>query len=132
MRVIVDTHILIWTLLDPEKLSQKILTLYEEANEVQVSNINFWEISLKYKLGKLDLGRLTPDDLFIAAKKSNFKVVNIDAEITSSLYQLPLRDHKDPFDRLLIWYSIQNKIPLISRDGKFSQYGEDGLELACV
>ncbi len=130
MKYIVDTHILIWTLLDPKKLSLTILSDYEGASEVQVSNINFWEISLKYKLGKLDLGGLTPEDIFIAAKESNFTVINIDAEITSSLYKLPLRDHKDPFDRLLVWYAIQNKIPLISRDGKFSQYEQDGLELA--
>lgn len=56
MKFIIDTHILIWTLLDPEKLSKNILQAYAEADEVQVSNINFWKISLKYRLGKLDLG----------------------------------------------------------------------------
>ena len=60
-----------------------MLKAYEEANEVQVSNINFGVISLKYRLGKLDLGKLTPEDILIAAK----------------------------------------------RDGKFSQYKQDGLNL---
>ncbi len=129
MKYIIDTHILIWTILDPEKLSQNTLQVYDHADEIQVSNINFWEISLKYRLGKLDLGGLTPEDIFIAAKDSNFKIINIDSDTTSTLYQLPLRDHKDQFDRLLIWYAIRNRITLVSRDEKFDQYLEDGLKL---
>ena len=129
MKFIIDTHVLIWTLLDPEKLSKNILNAYAKADEVQVSNINFWEISLKYRLGKLTLEGLTPKDIYLAAKESHFKIIDIDSQITSTLYQLPLRDHKDPFDRLLIWHSIQHKTTLISRDGKFSQYKEDGLIL---
>lgn len=129
MRCIVDTHILLWTLLDPDKLSKRILQAYEVSDEIQVSNINFWEVSLKYSLGKLDLEGLTPEDICLTAKESNFNIININAQTTSSLYQLPLRDHKDPFDRLLIWYAIQHKITLLSKDGKFEQYKEDGLLL---
>ena len=128
-KYIIDTHILIWTLLDPEKLSKNILQAYAEVGEVQVSNINFWEISIKYRLGKLDLGGLSPEDIYLAAKESNFKIIDIDSQTTSTLYQLPLKDHKDPFDRLLIWHSIRSKTTLISRDNKFSQYEEDGLIL---
>ena len=129
MKYIIDTHILIWTLLDPEKLSQNILDVYAKADEVQVSNINFWEISLKYRLGKLALEGLTPKDIYFAAKESHFKIINIDSQTASTLYQLPLRDHKDPFDRLLIWHSIRHETTLISRDGKFDQYKKDGLLL---
>lgn len=129
MKFIIDTHVLIWTLLDPEKLSKSTLNAYAKADEVQVSNINFWEISLKVRLGKLDLGGLTPEDIYLAAKESNFKIIDIGSQTTSTLYQLPLRNHKDPFDRLLIWHSIQHKTILISQDGKFSQYEEDGLIL---
>ena len=129
MKFIVDTHILLWTLLDPEKLSKNILEAYAKADEVQVSNINFWEISLKYRLGKLILEGLTPKDIYLAAKESHFKIVDFDSQTTSTLYQLPLRNHKDPFDRLLIWHSIQHETTLISRNGKFCQYKEDGLIL---
>ena len=129
MKFIIDTHILLWTLLDPDKLSANTLQAYEDADEVQVTNINFWEISLKYRLGKLNLGNLKPDDLYSAAKESNFRIIDIDSQTTATLYQLPLRDHKDPFDRLLIWHCIKNQTTLISRDGKFSQYEADGLIL---
>ena len=71
MKYIVDTHILLWTILDPGKLSQNILSVYEQADEVQASNINFWEISLKYKLGKLELGDLTPENILTALVPGN-------------------------------------------------------------
>ena len=127
MKYIVDTHVLLWTLLDPDKLSKNTLQAYEQADEIQASNINFWEISLKYKLGKLDLGNLTPQDLLVAAKDSHFKIIEIDSTIMATMYQLPMGTHKDPFDRILIWYAIQNNIPLISRDGLFEQYKNEGL-----
>ena len=129
MKYIVDTHILLWTILDPGKLSQNILSVYEQADEVQASNINFWEISLKYKLGKLELGNLTPENILTAAENSHFKIININSQITSTMYKLPLAEHKDPFDRILIWYAIQNNIPIISRDGLFKQYENAGLKI---
>lgn len=129
MKYIVDTHVLLWTLLDPGKLSQNILSVYEQADEVQASNINFWEISLKYKLGKLELEDLTPEDILTAAENSHFKIININSQITSTMYKLPLAEHKDPFDRILIWYAIQNNIPIISRNGLFKQYENAGLKI---
>jgi PIN domain nuclease of toxin-antitoxin system len=131
MKCVVDTHILLWTLLEPKKLSATTIHAYEQADEVQASSITFWEISLKYRLGKLDLGALTPHDILIAAKESNFKIADIDSFVTATFYELPLGDHKDPFDRMLVWYAIQNLIPLISRDSRFSEYAEAGLELIC-
>ena len=129
MKYIVDTHILLWSILDPGKLSENILQTYDQADEVQASNINFWEISLKYRLGKLDLGDLTPHDIYIAAIESNYKIICIDAQSTATIYKLPLGKHKDPFDRMLIWYAIRNDIPLISRDNLLSQYEIDGLRI---
>ncbi len=129
MKYLVDTHILLWSILDPGKLSENILQTYEQADEVQASNINFWEISLKYRLGKLDLGDLTPHDLFTVAIESNYKIICIDAQTTATSYKLPLGKHKDPFDRMLIWHAIQNDIALISRDSLFDQYKIEGLKI---
>ncbi len=129
MKYIVDTHILLWSILQSSKLSPCVLQTFKEADEIQASNINFWEISLKYRLGKLDLGSLNPCDILAAARDSNFKIIDINSELMATLYKLPLGKHKDPFDRVLIWYSIQNNIPLISRDGLFDQYQSEGLKL---
>ena len=129
MKYLMDTHILLWALLSPDKLSSKIIHVLEQRNEIQVSNFNFWEISLKYKLGKLELNNLTPLDIFEATKNSHFKIINIDALTTASLYKLPLREHKDPFDRMLIWYAIQHNITLLSRDRLFKLYHNEGLKV---
>ena len=129
MKYIVDTHILLWSILDSGKLSESIIQTYEQADEIQASNINFWEISLKYRLGKLDLGDLTPYDIYIAAIESNYKIICIDAQTTATIYKLPLGKHKDPFDRILIWYAIQNDTALISRDSSFDEYNIEGLRV---
>ena len=129
MSYLVDTHILLWSLLDPSRLSGNIIQLYNEADEIAVSNISFWEISLKYRLGKLELEGVTPDDLLTAARESHFQIVEISAETMATLYQLPLRGHRDPFDRILIWHAIQNQTTLLSRDHAFEEYQRDGLML---
>ncbi len=129
MNCLVDTHILLWSLLDSGRLSNNILHLYDDADEVAVSNISFWEISLKYRLGKLELKGITPDDLLVAARESHFKIIDIDAETMASLHQLPLRNHRDPFDRILIWHAIRNQTTLLSRDNAFEAYWQDGLRL---
>ena len=129
MKYIVDTHILLWSILDSGKLSENVIQTYAQADEIQASNINFWEISLKYRLGKLDLGNLTPHDIYIAAIKSNYKIICIDAQTTASIYKFPLDKHKDPLDRMVIWYAIQNDTTLISRDSLFDQYKIEGLEI---
>lgn len=129
MNCLVDTHILLWSLLDPSRLSDNIVQLYNEADEVSVSNINFWEISLKYRLGKLELEGITPEELLTAAKESHFKIIDINAETMASLHQLPLRNHRDPFDRILIWHAICSQTTLLSRDRAFDEYQQDGLLL---
>lgn len=129
MTCLVDTHILLWSLLDPDHLSDNILHLYNDADEITVSNISFWEISLKFRLGKLELEGTTPDDLLVAARESHFRIINIDADTMASLHRLPLRNHRDPFDRILIWHAIRNQTTLLSRDSAFSEYQQDGLRL---
>lgn len=129
MSYLVDTHILLWSLLDPSRLSSNIIQLYNDADEIAVSNISFWEISLKYRLGKLELKGITPESLLTAAKESHFKIIDIEAETMASLHQLPLRNHRDPFDRILIWYAIRNQVTLLSRDHAFIEYQKDGLLL---
>jgi len=129
MSYLVDTHILLWTLMDTAKLSHKVRQLYASTPNIQASNINFWEISLKYRLGKLDLGGLTPDDIYQAACDSHFKIIDIDSKTMASLHKLPLGKHKDPFDRMLIWHAIQHHSILISRDSYFDDYQQYGLKL---
>lgn len=129
MSYLINTHILLWTLMDTSKLSKNIFEVYSSGKEVQVSNLSFWEISLKYGLGKLDLDGLTPSDVYQAAKDSNFKVIDISAEIMATVHELPKENHKDPFDRMLIWHAINAGLILISHDTEIKHYQSHGLRL---
>lgn len=130
MKYIIDTHILLWLIFDPERIDVKKLELLKNPkNAVYVSNISFWEIALKYGLGKLELEGLNPDDLPDVAKKMGIQTHTVDTKSMSSVYKLPkMVDHKDSFDRLIINDCIQNGYTLVSYDFKFKQYESIGLK----
>ena len=73
MKYLVDTHILLWSFIDPEQLSSKSSQiLLDEDNEIYYSPINLWEISIKYALQKLDLKGIIPNDFFEELNDSYF------------------------------------------------------------
>lgn len=127
---IIDTHIFLWLLFDPEKIDKsKLQTLENTKNKVYITNISFWEISLKYGLGKLELNGTSPDELSTKAKMMGLDILEIDTATMSSFYKLPkVEVHKDPFDRLIIWKCINDNITLVSKDRKFPEYEKFGLK----
>jgi PIN domain nuclease of toxin-antitoxin system len=123
-----DTHVLIWSFLAPENLSQNIKSALEnEKNIILYSPVSLWEIAIKYGLGKLELDGGTPEDFFAELHNSFFQRCELNDEDIVSSYHLPLH-HRDPFDRLLIWEAIRNDFVLLSVDGKMKLYKDDGLK----
>ena len=98
-------------------------------NTIFVSLITFWEIALKYNLGKLTLTNVLPEELPLYTEKAGFEILEITPSEVSSFYKLPQLKHKDPFDRLIIWQCIQNNICLITKDIDISNYKDFGLNL---
>ena len=130
MRFLLDTHSFLWTLFSPDKLSKRARTsILDPENEVFVTVVSFWEISLKYALGKIEMKGLNPEDLPAAAKEANFETIQLEPGEAASFHRLPRIGSKDPFDRLIIWQAIQRDFFLISADREFSAYQECGLEL---
>ena len=130
MRFLLDTHSLIWSLFSPDRLSKKARTsILDPENDVFVSVVSFWEISLKYALGKIEIKGLNPEDLPAAAKEAYFETIELEPKEAASFYRLPRAGHKDPFDRLIIWQAIQRDFFLISADRDFGAYQKHGLEL---
>ena len=130
MSYLLDTHSLIWSILSPSKLSPNVQAILRDAEqEVMVSAVNFWEISLKYALGKLHLEGLSPEDFVSASTNIGFKIIELDAKTTSTFHQLTATYHKDPFDRMLIWQAIQSDYTLISRDELVRKYQSEGLKV---
>jgi PIN domain nuclease of toxin-antitoxin system len=114
----------------PEKLSPRAqATIVDPNNDVLVSSISFWKISLKYALGKLDLTNVAPDELPELVIAAGLGIVEAMADDMASFYRLPAGAHKDPFDRLIAWLAIRNQTVLISSDPAFSAYSDAGLRV---
>ncbi len=131
MNFLLDTHYILWTLFEPDRIGKKVQNIFaDEEKRKYVSGISLWEISLKYSIGKLDLFGTNPDEVTEKVKESGFELLNVDNSVFSSYYQLPKKeDHKDPFDRMLIWQAIANGFTLVSKDNKINQYAENGLKI---
>lgn len=130
MNCLLDTHALLWTLLDPSRLGKKaVASISNPEVTISVSVASFWEISLKYAIGKLELNGVTPDELPAIVRQSGFDILPIGEIDAATFHRLPRMAHKDPFDRLIIWQAISRKLTLISCDGAFSEYRKLGLKV---
>jgi PIN domain nuclease of toxin-antitoxin system len=131
MTYLLDTHYILWVLFDPLKITKQVRNILLDHNhEKLVSGISLWEISLKYSLGKLDLEDTDPEEIHSKLIESGCEIFSVENELFSSYHNLPqAADHKDPFDRLLIWQAIRNSWILISQDEKIVQYQAFGLKV---
>ena len=131
MIYLIDTHAFIWSISDIKKLSNRVLEIITNIdNDIFVSVVSFWEIALKTSIKKYSFEGIIINDLPEYARKMNFNILEMRAREACSFANLPLKDnHKDPFDRMIIWQSITEDMSLISKDKMFVQYKEDGLKL---
>lgn len=130
MKYLLDTHVFLWTVFAPDKLSSKARKVIEDRdNEIYVSTVTYWEISLKYGLGKLILTNVLPDALPDISKQMDFETMNLDEHTASTFYKLPKNVHKDPFDRLVVWQAIHQELILITKDKRLSPYTKLGLKV---
>ncbi|MEM7798861.1 MAG: type II toxin-antitoxin system VapC family toxin [Chloroflexota bacterium] len=131
MIYLLDTHYVLWSLYQPDKIVDSIRQILENDIDTKLlSGVNLWEISLKYSLGKLDLGGMKPKDILDHLLTAGFTVAELESHLLATYYQLPRKeDHRDPFDRLLIWQAISNDYTLLTHDQAIEQYRADGLQL---
>lgn len=130
MNCLLDTHALLWALFDPARLGKKAADRIQNPDViVEVSVVSFWEISLKYATGKLHLDNVTPDDFPEIVRQSGFSIIQIAESEAATFHRLPRTEHKDPFDRLIIWQSISRKLTLISQGSAFADYKKLGLKV---
>ncbi len=130
MNLLLDTHVLLWSLFESDRLSDPARGLFTDTeNDIFVSVFSFWEISLKYGLGKISLNNVLPEELPSIAQKAGMELLDADPRIVSTFYKLPKTYHKDPFDRMIIWQCIQSGYVLLSKDIQMKQYQEFGLKV---
>ena len=120
MRILLDTHIVLWALLDSNKLSKKAHKIIESASEVYISPVSLWEIAIKVNIGKLNV-----DIIRIKEKifESNYNELPLKFDHIFGLNNLP-DIHKDPFDRILIAQALSEPLKLITADVLIKKYSD--------
>ena len=117
MRLLLDTHVVLWWMEDSAELSDEVKALLDTEPSVHVSAVSPWEIAVKQSLGKLD----GPDDLAERVRDSQFTPLPITAGHGVRAGRLPVR-HRDPFDRLLVAQAQIEGMTLVTRDKWIPQY----------
>lgn len=131
MKYLIDTHILIWLAVSPEKISKEIYEIIENPqNDISISTVSLWEIAIKLSIKKLDLQGIGITDLVQFCSEQNIKIVQLPVSAVKQYGSIPVKEnHKDPFDRALIALCISDDYVFLSHDGKLDQYKQDGLVL---
>ncbi len=118
MRLLLDTQVLIWTLLQPNRLLATTQEAIEDgANDVFVSIASPWEIAIKKSRGNLD----PPDDLEVQLAEKRFSLLPISLSHTRAIESLP-HHHGDPFDRMLVAQAQTNGLTIVTSDHKIARY----------
>ena len=122
MRILLDTHTLIWAYTHDPKLSATAASLLvDPAYECLISPASYWELAIKIGTGKFVLAESFPDFIQHAIHDTGFTILPIEPRHCEPLTSLP-RHHNDPFDRLLIAQAIVEQMPIVSADTAFDPY----------
>jgi len=117
VRLLLDTHALLWWLADEGLNSQAREAIADPDNLVAVSAASAWEISIKQAFGKLT----APDDLEQQLQAGGFTALPISIAHGIAAGRLP-RHHEDPFDRVLIAQAMAEGMTIVTRDKRFDNY----------
>ena len=122
MKLLLDTHTLLWFALDDKRLSAKAEALTTDpANDVLISPASYWEIAIKISRGKYELDVDFVQFMETLVSENNFEILPIAPAHAAAVAELPFH-HRDPFDRMLISQAIVEKIPILSADDAFESY----------
>ena len=129
LKLLLDTHTLLWAIGKTGELSETVAQAVKNPNnEILISAVSLWEIALKYSLGKLTVD-FDIEKIPEYCKQMEFALIPLEPIDALSALRLPQKDnHKDPFDRMLIYQCIKNEYTLVSRDTRIRLYKNDGLK----
>jgi PIN domain nuclease of toxin-antitoxin system len=116
--VLIDTHIALWALGDPARLTvEERALMIDPAVDRCLSPISVWEAAIKRQAGRLR----APRNLS-AVLAAEFRMLEVTAMLLEAAAELP-RHHADPFDRVLIAHALQDGLGVVTRDAAFADYG---------
>lgn len=120
MRLLLDTHAFLWFVTGDKRLSRRARRAIE-SEEPFLSAVSVWEMAIKVSLGRLVLP--APVDEYVTEKRAEgFSMLSIDWPHAAAVEKLPFL-HRDPFDRLLAAQALSERLPLVSSDPVFREYG---------
>ncbi len=123
MRILIDTHILLWVLSTPERLREADrTTILDPTNEILFSAVSIWEIAIKAAQRRPDF-QARPEVIADEARDIGFIELPIYSSVAARVADLPLL-HRDPFDRLLIAQAIAEPATLYTVDARLSGYSD--------
>jgi len=117
VRLLLDTHVVLWQLEGSRALSPSAREAIERAADLLVSVVSFAEIGVKAAMGKLSV----PRDLREHVLQSGVQVLRLDAEHGLAVADLPMH-HRDPFDRLLVAQARSEHLTIVTADRRFAAY----------
>ena len=134
MKILLDTHMIIWALTDDPKLSTKAHNIIMNPdNSIYFSVLSLWEIEIK-RLIKPELLPITAKEISDYCKQSGFNLLELQEKSIHILQNLSRPDteppHKDPFDRMLLCQAISNNMMFMTHDSKIIGYDTDKIIFA--
>ena len=122
MRLLLDTHVFLWALMDDPKLSRIAREAFlHPANDLLLSVASTWEIAIKASLGKLDMPKPLGRFLRQQLERNTISLLPIELNHAVRVATLPFH-HRDPFDRLLLAQSLEEQLPILSADTALDAY----------
>ncbi len=123
MRLLADSHVLLWALLRPDELDRPAArALAAASNEVLVSAASLWEIAIKAGMGKLRLPGPPAEWLPEAMDRTGIETLPIEGAHALAAAALPPH-HRDPFDRMIAAQALAEGLTVVTRDPRFAPYG---------
>lgn len=123
MRLLLDTHVVLWQLSGERELAASAQEVIAAADDLLFSAVSFAEIGIKAAVGKLDV----PDDLQARIADSGIRALGLSPAHGLAVADLPVH-HRDPFDRLIIAQAVIERLTVVTADPRFPKYGIEVLE----
>lgn len=121
MRLLLDTHVFIWLLHEPERLGEQLEHLRDPATERLVSAVVPWEITIKHQLGKITLPQ--PPQTYVPQRMREMRAVSVPIDQSHALEVAGLPPlHRDPFDRMLVAQSRLLGVPILTANPAIAAY----------
>jgi PIN domain nuclease of toxin-antitoxin system len=123
MILVLDTCALLWLTLAPKSLSARAPKAIAEADKLVVCSVSIWEIGIKWKNGRIDLGISFEDYVARVGRCKDFEMIPVDAGLWARSVLLPW-EHRDPADRLIVALASDLNATIVTADGAMKKHFE--------